>query len=165
MRTLTLAVRCHSSTKTSTAKIQSTAAWLHKQLQVKYVKPPLALDTDLIFETIRIAALIYSSCIMTLTPFVGRRNQPLMRELCSNILQVPLVRWKEIPGIFLWILLIAAPSAGNDSQGRFLKKKMAVAGMSIGLEDFNLATGHLRAFWKVQRWISKEGQRIEEVKL
>jgi hypothetical protein len=86
-----------------------------------------------------------------------------MQELYSSILRVPLTRWKEIPGIFLWILLVAAPSSGNDAQGRFLKKKMAVAGMSIGLEDFNLATGHLRAFWKVQRWIAKESQKIEEV--
>lgn len=160
---MTLSIKSHSPSNISTAKIQSMAAWLHKQLQTKYLKPILASDTDLIFETIRLAALIYSSCIVSLTPFGSQQNEPLMQEFHSNIFQVSLARWKESPGIFLWILLVAAPSSGNDARGRFLKKKMAVAGMSIGLEDFNLATGHLRAFWEVQRWIAREGQRIEEV--
>jgi hypothetical protein len=34
---------------------------------------------------------------------------------------------------------------------------MAVAGMAIGMEDFNLATSYLRAFWMVQRWIARAG--------
>jgi hypothetical protein len=33
---------------------------------------------------------------------------------------------------------------------------MACTGMSIGLEDFNLGTAYLRAFWVVQRWIDSE---------
>jgi hypothetical protein len=68
-----------------------------------------------------------------------------------------LARWKELPGIFLWILLVACPGTKNDPQGRFLRKKMAVAGMAIGMEDFNLATSYLRVFWMVQRWIARAG--------
>jgi hypothetical protein len=40
-----------------------------------------------------------------------------------------------------------------------LKKKMAVTGMTIGMEDFSLSIGCLRAFWKVQRWIARERER------
>ena len=81
-------------------------------------------------------------------------------SLLDKISAVGLARWKEIPGVFLWILLVSCPSAGNDLQGRFLKKKMAVTGMTIGMEDFRLAIGCLRAFWKVQRWIARERDRV-----
>ena len=37
-------------------------------------------------------------------------------------------------------------------QGKWLKKKMAVTGMVIGLQEFGVAIGCLRAFWAVQRW-------------
>lgn len=66
-----------------------------------------------------------------------------------------------MPGIFLWILLVACPSAGNDHQGRFLRRKMAVTGMSIGMEDFGLSIAQLRAFWKVQRWVAVEKERMK----
>ena len=56
------------------------------------------------------------------------------------------------------MLLVACPSAGkvDELQGRWLKKKMAVTGMTIGMSDFGLAIAGLRAFWKVQRWVSRE---------
>lgn len=165
VQALTLLITPYPLTKTPTAKIQSTASWANKQLQLSPSISTPATDSESIFETIRLAALVYSTCIMSLIPFYSPQHEPLLHELNDNLSRVSLTRWKEIPGIFLWILLIAAPSSGNDAHGRFLKKKMAVAGMSIGLEDFNLATGHLRAFWKVQRWIARESRRVEEVKL
>ena len=163
MRTLTLAITSQFPAHTPATRIQSTASSVYKQLQAQTPVPVLELGIDFITETIRLASLIYSLSILSLTPFCSSRKMALLQDLYYNLTQVSLAQWKEIPGIFLWILLIAAPSSGNDAQGRFLKKKMAVAGMSIGLEDFNLATGHLRAFWKVQRWIAMENERIEEV--
>jgi hypothetical protein len=153
------------SIQPSTSKIQSTASWLHKQLELIPV-PTNIIDTpssELILDILRSTALIYSSCIATLTPFTNAYTEFELLELLDKISAVGLTRWKEIPGIFLWILLVACPSSGNDLPGRFLKKKMAVTGMSIGMEDFGLAIACLRAFWKVQRWIRKErGKRERE---
>lgn len=67
--------------------------------------------------------------------------------------KVSLSRWKKIPGIFLWIMLVLCPSSKSDKRGRFIRRKMAVAGLSIGFEDFPLGISFLRAFWLVQRWI------------
>jgi len=66
-----------------------------------------------------------------------------------------------MPGIFLWILLVACPSVGDDHQGRFLRRKMAVTGMTIGMEDFGLAISQLKAFWEVQRWVAREKERMQ----
>ena len=84
----------------------------------------------------------------------------MMDRLYANICAVGLSKWKDIPGIFLWILLVATPSSGGDLRGRFLRKQMACTGMALGLEDFLRGTAYLRAFWVVQRWIEMERLKI-----
>ena len=150
-----------SDAQLSTSKIQSTASWLHKQLESVpvLIKTQRIPGDDLILDIIRTTALIYTNCIATLTPFTNAYTPSALQSILSKISTVGLSRWKEIPGTFLWILLVACPSSGNDLQGRFLKKKMAVTGMTIGMEDFGLAIGFLRAFWKVQRWVAREREK------
>ncbi|KAE9378640.1 hypothetical protein N431DRAFT_363266 [Stipitochalara longipes BDJ] len=160
VRFLTLSITS-SDARPSTSKIQSTASWLHKQLEAIPVLINISQTpgADLVFDIIRTTALIYTNCIATLTPFTNAYTPDGLLSILDKIATVGLSRWKEMPGIFLWILLVACPSAGDDLQGRFLRKKMAVTGMTIGMEDFGLAIGCLRAFWKVQRWISRERER------
>jgi hypothetical protein len=63
---------------------------------------------------------------------------------------------ENTPGIFLWIILVLCPSAASDRRGRFIRRKMAVAGLSIGFEQFPLDISYLIAFWLVQRWIVRQ---------
>jgi hypothetical protein len=162
VRFLTLSITSPDpSTTPSASKIQSTASWLHKQLELIPV-PTNISDTperELILDILRSTALIYSRCIATLRPFTDAYTEFELLELLDKISAVGLTRWTGVSGIFLWILLVACPSSGNDLQGRFLKKKMAVTGMAIGMEDFGLAIACLRAFWKVQRWIGREREK------
>jgi hypothetical protein len=160
VRSLTLSINSTDS-KASTSQSQSTASWLHKQLEIIPVLNNVSssLEKELVLNIILTTALVYTNCIATLTPFTNAYTPSQLLSLLDKISAVGLTRWKEVPGIFLWILLVACPSSGNDLQGRFLKKKMAVTGMTIGMEDFSLAIGCLRAFWKVQRWIAKERER------
>jgi hypothetical protein len=158
IRFLTLSITSQDS-QSSTSKIQSTASWLHKQLeQIPTPSTSNPSDSDLFFTIIHTTALIYTQCISTLSPFTNAYTSSALHALLSQIWLVPLAKWKEIPGIFLWVLLVACPSAGNvdELQGRWLKKKMAVTGMTIGMSNFGLAIAGLRAFWKVQRWVSRE---------
>lgn len=163
VRFLILSITSPDETQHSTSTVQSTAWWFHKQLKAIPVLTTVSdiPESDLILDIIRNTALVFSNCIATLTPFANAYRESKLLELLDKISAAGLARWKEIPGIFLWILLVACPSSGNDLQGRFLRKKMAVTGMSIGMEDFGLAIACLRAFWKVQRWIAKERARKE----
>ena len=115
-------------------------------------------------NTIQLAGLIYSWSIMKLSPISHFDQSSVREQLFSQITEVGLSRWKEIPGVFLWVLLVACPGSKNNLQGRFLRRKMAVAGMGIGLEDFNLAISYLRAFWLVQRWVACEENKIKSVR-
>jgi hypothetical protein len=58
--------------------------------------------------------------------------------------------------------LVACPGSEDDWQGKWLKKKMAVAGMAVGLQDFGLAIQYLRAFMGVQRWCEGVEKQMKE---
>ncbi|KAG4429758.1 hypothetical protein IFR05_014762 [Cadophora sp. M221] len=144
---------------TKTSKIQSTAEWLYKRIETI---PELSIvsitpTSEIIIDTIRLCALVYSSSIKTLTPLSQNFPPELQERFYSNISLVGLKNWKDVPGIFLWILLVATPCGKDDHRGRFLRKQMACTGMAIGMDDFHLGTAGLRALWLVQRWIVREG--------
>lgn len=57
-------------------------------------------------------------------------------------------------------MLVASPGTNGDEEGRWVRKKMAIAGMQVGMEDFGIAVACLRGFWRVQRWVEREGRRV-----
>ena len=65
-------------------------------------------------------------------------------------------------------MLVACPGTEEDARGKWLRRKMAVAGMQVGMEDFGVSISCLRAFWRVQRWVEKEvlkDRNVERVDL
>jgi hypothetical protein len=151
-------------------KIQSTASWLSSRISSSSIsetekeEDQASNQRQLITSILRQTAQFYTTSIATLTPFSTPSAPSLYHlfEIKSNIAKVGLKRWKEIPGIFLWVLLVICPSLGEDREDRKLRKKMAVTGMAIGLEGFNLGIEYLKAHWKVQRWIADERAKVQK---
>ena len=85
----------------------------------------------------------------------------------SVLALIPNTICQDLPGIWYWILLVACPSGEKmrhasplaARRARWLRRKMAVAGMAIALEDFSLGTLIIQRFWLVQRWIENESQK------
>ena len=152
IRFLTLSITSPTSS-TKVIKIQSTASWLHNRVASL---PPLTskTETELINSSVRLSALVYTSCIVSLTPFTQVTHH--LAEIKKHISRVPMSRWKNIPGIFLWILMVISPTCGPGIDDRKWRKKMPVTAMAIGLEGFGLGIAYLRANWLVQRWIARE---------
>ncbi|KAL0934716.1 Zn(2)-C6 fungal-type DNA-binding domain protein [Colletotrichum truncatum] len=168
VRFLTTSITTVPSLPTGTPKIRSTASWLYEKLRnMPTVKPTATSpESDWLLETIRLAALIYSWAVNSLRQISNFDSQEVLEDAYVAMRKVSLTTWKKIPGIFLWIMLVAAPNAAPDARGRFVRRKMAVTGLSIGFEDFVLGTSYLKSFWTVQQWIAKEGdagvQRLED---
>ncbi|KAM0335529.1 hypothetical protein ACHAQA_000577 [Verticillium albo-atrum] len=166
VRFLTTSITETDGGPASVRKIQSTAAWLHSRLSKTPGRVEGAGETEgtegseaeHIEEAVRLAALIYSWAISSVAQISGFRNGRVLEQAYQAMRRVNLTRWKGLPGIFLWIMLVAAPSTKQDTKGRFIRRKMAVAGLSIGFEDFGLGISYLRAFWLVQRWIARQGK-------
>lgn len=58
-------------------------------------------------------------------------------------------------------MLVASTGGSKDEKEerrKWLWRKMAVAGMQVGMEDFGVSIGCLRSFWRVQRWVEEEGR-------
>ncbi|OLN92824.1 hypothetical protein CCHL11_06700 [Colletotrichum chlorophyti] len=168
VRFLTVSVTSASASSASKTKIRSTASWLYEKLQNMPALRPTARtkEREWILETVRIAAIIYSWAIKSTRQISRFEDNVMLEEAYLAVTMVSMTTWKRIPGIFLWIMLVAAPNAAPDAKGRFVRRKMAVTGLSIGFEDFVLGISYLKAFWSVQRWIGREGgsgvQRLED---
>ncbi|KAK1725434.1 uncharacterized protein BDZ83DRAFT_719155 [Colletotrichum acutatum] len=150
----------------SKSKIRSTASWLYDKLREQGTATAARRPTQVassssekerILETVRIATVIYSWSIKSLRQISRFDDAEMLQAAYASLTSVSMTTWKGIPGIFLWVMLVAAPNAAADAKGRFVRRKMAVTGLSIGFEDFALGISYLKAFWGVQRWIAREG--------
>lgn len=143
-------------------KARSTATWLHRKLKEMPTEKITSSTTEKICvqEAIRLAALIHTWSVSTMSQISEFNDEGTIERAFAAVRSVNLTRWKSTPGIFLWIMLVAAPNTEQDARGRFIRRKMAVAGLSIGFEDFHVGISYLRAFWLVQRWISRERDQV-----
>lgn len=151
------------SQRNTTTKITSTATWLLKKLEsVPRISSGNTdrTEKELILDAIRLAALVHCRSVADLT-LISQLPEPCatqLEDLYTAMRKVSLTKWKKIAGIFLWIMLVLCPSTVSDRKGRYIRRKMAVAGLSIGFEDFPLGISYLRAFWLVQRWVVGQQQ-------
>ncbi|KAE9364253.1 hypothetical protein N431DRAFT_354741 [Stipitochalara longipes BDJ] len=145
-----------ASSRTS-IEVQTLAASLQSLAETKLPDDftPNTTVSSTITSIILITAQIYGQSIFTLTPLSQIWTPALLEPFYNQVSSISLNTWQQIPGIFLWVLLVACPGTRDDVVGKWIKRKMAVSGMAIALEDFGLAIGYFRAFWRVQRWIKK----------
>ena len=169
LRSLTLSILALPSTYcdgatdcTETAKsIQSHASQIHlrflAQSDTRSSPPPCKpSSTEIITTIIRITALAYTSCISNGNLFNDAYSISSRTELYHLISLIPLETWKKIPGIFLWILMVACP--GSRSHAPFLlRSHISATSLYISFTDFGLAVGCWNAFWRIQMWIRRRG--------
>lgn len=141
-------------------KILTTAMWIRDSITSlpdgSAVVSPLA--GDFVYKSCRIAALIYCAAIIQRVPLSKICKLKELNHLWANMWQVKLSRWKQIPGIFLFIILSALSAAENTPHGRFLKGMFKSTSAFMGTDHFELADAALMAFVKLQRWL-RDGER------
>jgi len=141
-------------------KLITTATWIRDRItslpDVPAADSPLAADFT--YTSCRIAALIYCKAIISRTPLSKICTLQDLNQLCANMWQVKLSRWKQMPGIFLFVILSALSAAEAAPHGRFMKSMFKTTSAYIGLENFELVDAALTAFVKMQRWL-KSGER------
>jgi hypothetical protein len=71
---------------------------------------------------------------------------------------VPLQKWKEMPGIWLFILLVANAGARFTREGRLSRALTRICSFSIALRDWQAMVNLMESFLAVQKWISEWGK-------
>jgi hypothetical protein len=115
---------------------------------------PNSSRSDLIHEILRLTIINYTRAIASRLPFSTVVTPALRHQVFLAILEFNLTNWKSIPGLLLWVLLVASPGSGKDPLGKLLRSQETLAVMYIGLKDFAFAVECMRNFSKVQNWIS-----------
>ena len=68
--------------------------------------------------------------------------------------RIPLLRWKQLPGLFLWVLVVVNAYARNRPEARFLKGLMPPAVVTMGLLSWDATMASLDGFLAVQKWLA-----------
>ncbi|KAG4441347.1 hypothetical protein IFR05_003161 [Cadophora sp. M221] len=154
-RSLTMSVLALQESNFLPAKRDRVLAGIHSIHQRLASSSATNLNSpeDFLCQACRVAAIIYSSAIITRTPLSMACTPQLLQQLWVTMWRVPLPRWKQIPGIFLWILLVANPFARDKPEGRFFKALTPATIMAMGVMDGDTVMVTLKGFIAVQRWL------------
>jgi hypothetical protein len=133
-------------------KLMATVHWIHEQLVSPATHDP-ELANDFMYQTCRTAGIIYSTAILTRTPLSRACTAQLLQQLWMMMWRVPLARWKKLPGLFLWVMLVVNSYARDKPEARFLKGLMPSAIITIGLLDWDATMATLDGFLAVQKWL------------
>lgn len=163
MRSLTLSITLLPPTANDSqaAIIQNRASQIHANLaSLPNNYSSLSTSSENIYTVIYLTALAYTSCISSGRLFNDAYTPSERSNLHKHINLVPLKTWKKIPGIYLWILLVACPGLRFHAP-LLLKSHVRATSLYISFTDFGLAVGCLKGFWRAIMWIkglSKEGR-------
>lgn len=169
-------------------KLRSTASWIHDRIQALPVETPetpgveshpasssdmprgtkpLSTDPrglgdpvpDYVYQSIRQAALIYTSAIAARRPFSSTCSVDDFHQLWTTVWRVPLTVWKSMLGIFLWIEVAIVAPAKDTPHGRFVKSMLTIAALNLGIENWTASSSALRGAIVLQE---KLGSRDRE---
>jgi hypothetical protein len=119
------------------------------------------LTYDFVYKSCRVAALIYCKAIVERIPLSQACTFLDLQQLWTNMWRIKLIRWKEIPGIFLFLLLSANQAAQTTPHGRFVKSMFKAASSYIALDNWDVVDGALANFLKLQTWLGDGRLKIE----
>jgi hypothetical protein len=142
-------------TSQSNIKLHATSLWTRNRVADLPAIGPTSLNSteDLIYETVRLTALLYNTAISSRSPFSYVSQSSILQDLWKAIWRISLSRWKKIPGIFLWVILVACASSKDKMQRRLLKLNLAAVVLHIEVTRTGIAVSCLRTFLRVQKWI------------
>jgi hypothetical protein len=142
------------------AQIMLSATRIYDQLsELPSAYDPLHPATaDFIYEAVRLASLIYSRAILRHTKLSQSYGPDALSALLEATSRVPLQTWKEMPGIWLYILLVANAGARFTRQGRLSRALTRICSFSIALRDWQALVNLMESFLAVQKWIAKRGR-------
>ncbi|KAL2070298.1 hypothetical protein VTL71DRAFT_13324 [Oculimacula yallundae] len=133
-------------------EILSDIHYIHHRLTSSPPANPNSPE-DFLYQACRMTAIIYSSAIITKLPLSMACTPEILQDLSVAIWRVPLQRWKTIPGIFLWIMLVIGPFSRDKPTGRFYKALTQASITAMNLVDEDTAVFTLRRFFAVQSWL------------
>jgi hypothetical protein len=115
-----------------------------------------------IYESVRIVSLINCRAIISKLPFSIACRPEDRKHLSKTINRVPLSRWRQISGIWSWILLTINPQARDLQEGVHLRYLMRFCATSHALREWQSLVNISESFLAIQRFIRESGESIAD---
>ncbi|KAK9413096.1 putative Fungal-specific transcription factor domain-containing protein [Seiridium unicorne] len=114
------------------------------------------VQPDYVYQSIRQAALIYTSAIAARKPFSETCSLNDFYRLWATIWRVSLTVWRSMMGVFVWIEVCIMAPAMDVPHGRLVKSMFTVAALNMGIENWTAASNALKGAVMLQ---AKLGRR------
>lgn len=108
---------------------------------------------DYLYQSIRLAALMYTTAIVERKPFSITCSLHDFYQLWTTIWRVPLTVWKSMMGIFLWIEVAITPPARDTPHGRFVKSMLTIVCLNLGVDNWDATSNAMRSAIRLQAWL------------
>jgi hypothetical protein len=108
---------------------------------------------DFIYETTRLAALVYCRAIVDYLPFSKACRPEELHAVYAAMSQIPLSQWKRFPGVWLFALLSINPVARNLPIGVTLRSLLKISCFTLGSWEWQIYVNVMESFIYVQKWI------------
>lgn len=118
---------------------------------------------DVIYQTVRQAALIYARAIMLRRPLRDPRacSPEDFLRLWTTVWRVPLRAWKSLLGVFVWVVLCVTPASRGTPHERFVRNCLEVGLVQMGLESWEVAEKGMAGALRLMRWLACRNGRVE----
>jgi len=142
------------------SKLSKTAFWTRDWLASlpTGIEPNSDLSQDFVYQSCRTAAHIYCRAVTEHIPLSKTCGMENLAQLWGSVWKVSLSRWKQIPGVFLWILLSALQAAEKTPYGRFLKSMVKGVMTFLAVESWEVVDAAAMGFVRLQRWLRRDGE-------
>jgi len=121
------------------------------------IKSPSA--EPFIYECCRLTAIVYCEAIINYIPFSVAWTSDDLDRIHSTMSLVPVTRWTQIPGVWLWMLCVVNPAARYRFEGLRLRMFLKNCTSALGLTDWQILVNCIESFLSVQLWIRERGRR------
>lgn len=110
---------------------------------------------DLIYEAVRLAALVFTKALVERTPLSKTWDLSSLRELFIVLLRVGRNAFDHIPGVLLWIVMLAGPATQDVPIVRaWISSSTQRLGASMGFSDWRELIMSLENFLKYQKFLT-----------
>jgi hypothetical protein len=112
---------------------------------------------DYIYETCRLAALIYLRTVINHTQFSKAWHPEELQELFSAIILTPMRYWKPLSGVWLFVLLSINPPRDEIYPGAMFKFFLKTSSFHMAAWDWQCWVNIMETYLALQKWIRTPG--------
>ncbi|KAK4104345.1 hypothetical protein N658DRAFT_466451 [Parathielavia hyrcaniae] len=146
--------RPHQSRRASSAHLSPVTQFRQPQSLSPQPPFPHLEEADYVYQTVRLAALLYSRAIKLRRPFSALVSPAEFLALWTTAWRVPLSKWRSLLGVFNFVLLpLVSCQQQQQVNDRFVRGMMNISLFQMGLDNWGVAREVMGAGLRLQGWL------------